>query len=170
MTPLQRNAYEVAELLARNGVQLVLAESCTAGLVAAALGGIPGISRHLAGSAVVYQERTKAAWLGVPESLFESPGVVSSEVAAAMAAGALQRTGHADLAAAVTGHLGPGAPADLDGTVFIAVQCRGGEVTVTRHQLNPSVATDKVEARQDRQSEAATLVLSRIQSALITEH
>ncbi|HEX6987400.1 MAG TPA: CinA family protein, partial [Planctomycetaceae bacterium] len=98
-TALFDQAERVADRLRLSGHQLVLAESCTAGLVAAALGGVPGISRHLCGSAVVYQERTKAAWLDVPESLLAERGAVSAEVAAAMAAGALDRTPHADVAA-----------------------------------------------------------------------
>lgn len=162
MTDLQACAREVAAALVRTGRQLVLAESCTAGLVAASLGGVPGISRHLCGSAVVYQERTKAAWLDVPEDLFASPGVVSAEVAAAMTAGALRRTPFADLAAAITGHLGPGAPTELDGVVFISVHSRDGDSQVTRHNLAREDEDDPAAGRLLRQAAAAELFLRRL--------
>lgn len=165
MTRLHELAQRAAESLARNGRQLVLAESCTAGLVAATLGGVPGVSRHLCGSAVVYQEATKSAWLDVPESLLASAGAVSAEVAAALASGALARTPHADLAAAVTGHLGPHAPAYLDGVVYVAMEFRGTEAFVTRHQLATPSEADAVASRRARQAEAAALVLERILAA-----
>lgn len=113
-------ARELALILERRNLRLVLAESCTAGLAAAQLARVPGISRYLCGSAVVYQEATKTAWLGVPAEYFQpgGPGVVSGETAAAMADGVLERTPPADLAVAITGHLGPGAPVDLDGLTF----------------------------------------------------
>jgi PncC family amidohydrolase len=166
MSRLLETARLVAETLAESGRQLVLAESCTAGLVVASLGVVPGISRHLCGSAVVYQESTKAAWLGVPEALFASPGVVSADVAAAMTAGALARTPHANLAAAVTGHLGPGAPSDLDGVIYVAVQFRGEGPTVMCHRLTTGVEPDAVRARRERQREAAELVLDQLLAAL----
>lgn len=101
-------ARELALILERRNLRLVLAESCTAGLAAAQLARVPGISRYLCGSAVVYQEATKTAWLGVPAEYFQpgGPGVVSGETAAAMADGVLERTPPADLAVAITGHLG----------------------------------------------------------------
>lgn len=168
MTRLHEVAQQVADALAQSRRQLVVAESCTAGLVAASLGGVPGISRHLCGSAVVYQESTKAAWLDVPESLFASPGVVSVEVAAAMASGALHRTPHADLAAAVTGHLGPGAPPELDGVIYVAVVFRRQSPTVTRHRLAEHAEAAPTLARRERQSEAASLVLEQILAVLRT--
>lgn len=109
----------VAEGLLSTNTSLVLAESCTAGLVASSLGTIPGISRALCGSAVVYQIQTKAEWLGVSVETIERCGVVSSEVACEMATGVLRHTTAADLAVSVTGHLGPAAPPELDGIVWI---------------------------------------------------
>jgi PncC family amidohydrolase len=166
MTTLQACASEVAAALARTGRQLVLAESCTAGLVAASLGGVPGLSRHLCGSAVVYQEPTKTAWLDVPAGLIDSAGVVSAEVAAAMTAGAIRRTPRADIAAAVTGHLGPNAPADLDGVIYVSVELRGDAADVVRHRLDVVAANDPMIARQVRQIEAAVFVLRRLAAAL----
>lgn len=168
-TALPSLANQVAQALERTGRQLVLAESCTAGLVAASLGGVPGISRHLCGSAVVYQEPTKTAWLGIPPEMLAEHGDVSREVAAAMTAGALAKTPHADLAAAVTGHLGPNAPADLDGVMFVAVQLRGRPPRVTRTQLAVPTTEDEAVARSERQRAAAEAVLARIAESLASE-
>ncbi len=113
----------VEQLRARND-RLVLAESCTGGLVAALLTRIPGVSEVLCGSAVVYQVETKARWLRVSRDLLLKPGPVSREVASAMAAGALASTPQATVAGAITGHLGPGAPPAQDGLAFLAFASR----------------------------------------------
>ena len=159
MPDLRAAARDLLARLRAGGETLVLAESCTGGLAAAALVAEPGASAVLAGSFVTYQEASKAAWLAVPADLFERPGVVSGEVAAAMAAGALERTPHASVAAAVTGHLGPDAPADLDGAVWIAVTWQGGE-TVTRR------AVLAIAPRGDRQADAAARLLRAVADAL----
>jgi PncC family amidohydrolase len=118
---------EVSELSERvflklrtNHCRLVLAESCTAGLIAAELGHLPGVSEVLAGSFVVYQIESKIRWLQINSSMIDRYGVVSREVAEAMATGALRMSPHANLSLSVTGHVGPGAPAELDGTVCVA--------------------------------------------------
>jgi PncC family amidohydrolase len=118
-------AGRVVEQLRARSLRLVLAESCTAGLGAALLGRIPGVSEFLCGSAVVYQVETKARWLRVSRRLLRDPGPVSRQVATAMATGALKATPQADVSAAITGHLGPGAPPAQDGLVFVAFAARG---------------------------------------------
>ncbi len=90
------------------GLRVVTAESCTGGLVAAALTHHPGSSEAVLGGYVTYSNGMKQALLGVDATLFDSVGAVSAEVAAAMAEGALLRSG-ADLAVSVTGIAGPGA-------------------------------------------------------------
>jgi PncC family amidohydrolase len=117
---LTASARRVVDRLKALNLRIVLAESCTGGLVSALLTRIPGVSELHCGSAVVYQVATKAAWLDVPKSLLRDPGPVSREVASKMASGALKITPHADIAAAVTGHLGPGAPPAQDGLVYVA--------------------------------------------------
>jgi nicotinamide-nucleotide amidase len=117
-------AGRVVEQLRARSDRLVLAESCTGGLGAALLARIPGVSEVLSGSAVVYQVETKARWLGVSRALLDTPGPVSPEVASAMAAGALTITPHATVSAAITGHLGPGAPLSQDGLAFVAFASR----------------------------------------------
>ncbi|MCA9140480.1 MAG: CinA family protein, partial [Planctomycetales bacterium] len=64
---LETHAQQLVELLSEKRVKLVLAESCTGGLVSAALTAIPGVSSWLAGSMVVYQEQSKVCWLGVDQ-------------------------------------------------------------------------------------------------------
>jgi nicotinamide-nucleotide amidase len=128
----------VDELRARR-VKLVLAESCTGGLTAALLARIPGVSEFLCGSAVVYQVETKARWLRVSRRLLRNPGPVSRDVASAMATGALAATPHADVSAAITGHLGPGAPPSQDGIIFLAVASR------TERKQQPRLALKKSE-------------------------
>ena len=118
--PVYAAAQKLAETLQQRRRRIVFAESCTAGLVSATLARIPGISEWHCGSAVVYRLDTKHRWLGVSEAELLNPGPVSRCVAEAMARGVLERTPEADVSVAVTGHLGPQAPPDQDGLVFIA--------------------------------------------------
>jgi len=96
---------QVASLL--EGHTIALAESCTAGLMAARLAERPGSSAYLLGGAVTYADEAKVAQLGVDPGLIERFGAVSPEVASAMADGALERFG-ADVVLAITGIAGPG--------------------------------------------------------------
>ena len=166
---LHETAARVAELLEQRGTKIVFAESCTGGLVAATLARIPGISRFLCGSAVVYQNATKHGWLSISEDLLADPGPVSRECATAMALNVLQATPHADVALSVTGHLGPDAPAEQDGLIYIGFARRlgGGETTavVAEHRL-PAQASSGAEIRIERQRAAAILVLEAACNAL----
>lgn len=121
---LSAAAQRLAVALERSGQQIVFAESCTAGLVSATLAQVAGVSRWLCGSWVTYQEDSKQQWLGVSAEMLQQFTAVSEPVAIAMAQGALARTAQADLAVSVTGHLGPQAPPDQDGQVFIAIEIR----------------------------------------------
>ncbi|MBL0947657.1 nicotinamide-nucleotide amidohydrolase family protein [Brevundimonas sp.] len=86
---------------------LATAESCTGGLVAAALTSVAGSSAVLEQGAVTYSNAAKTRMLGVPEALIAAHGAVSKPVAEAMAAGARDRAG-VDVAVSVTGIAGPG--------------------------------------------------------------
>ncbi len=161
---LDQAATRLADCLRERKVRVVFAESCTAGLVAASLAQVPGISDWLCGSAVVYREATKQQWLDVSATDLERFSAVSEPVARAMANGVLARTSEAEMSAAVTGHLGPAAPEGLDGVVYISVAARGENHRVCnlgawRHQL---VAI----ARVKRQEEAATLVMDHVRRCL----
>ena len=127
-------ARRVARLLKSTGRKVVFVESCTGGLVSGALTRIPGISEHHCGGMVVYRNETKAAYLDISPALLADPGPVSRPVAELMARTVLERTPEADLSVAVTGHLGPNAPAPLDGLVFVAIAIRQ-PATVVVHEL-----------------------------------
>ena len=114
----------LALLLAKCDKNIVFAESCTGGLVAGALSVVPGISAHLCGGVVVYRNETKSAYLGISPRVLKTHGAVSGFVATLMAERVLEKTPEADLALSVTGHLGPQAPPELDGVVFIGIAAR----------------------------------------------
>ncbi len=114
-------ARQLARVLKQQRRMLVLTESCTGGLIASWLTMIPGISEHFCGSAIVYRNATKSAWLDVPPEKLVRPGPVSKIVAEAMARGVLGMTPEADLAASITGHFGPHAPAHQDGLFFVGI-------------------------------------------------
>jgi nicotinamide-nucleotide amidase len=96
---------QVAQLL--DGRSLAVAESCTAGLMAARLTERAGSSAYFAGGVVAYSNEAKVDLLGVDPQLIESHGAVSPEVADAMTDGALERFG-AQAAVSITGVAGPG--------------------------------------------------------------
>jgi nicotinamide-nucleotide amidase len=96
----------VLELCRTRGLTLATAESCTGGMVAERLTGVPGSSDVFVGAVVAYADEVKERELGVPGELLERYGAVSAETAAAMAAGARERLG-VDVGIAVTGIAGP---------------------------------------------------------------
>ncbi|TCP25322.1 nicotinamide-nucleotide amidase [Rhodovulum adriaticum] len=89
------------------GVMIATAESCTGGMISAAITDIPGSSRVFDRGFVTYSNGAKQAMLSVQPATLEAHGAVSEAVAAEMAAGALARS-DADIAVAVTGIAGPG--------------------------------------------------------------
>ena len=110
------------------GRRIVLAESCTGGLVAAALTEIPGSSSVLDRSFVTYSNEAKRDLLRVPEDIIETFGAVSVACVYAMAQGAL-RASEADVAVAISGVAGPdgGTAIKPVGTVVFARAIRGVE-------------------------------------------
>lgn len=110
------------------GRKVALAESCTGGLVAAALTEVPGSSAVLDRGYVTYSNEAKMEALGVPLEIIETFGAVSIACAWAMAKGALEKS-HADVAVAISGVAGPGGGSDLKpvGTVVFSRVHRGQE-------------------------------------------
>lgn len=156
-------AQEIARLLGARSEKVVLAESCTAGLVAATLGKIPGISRYLCGSAVTYQPSAKRNWLGVRKATIAKHTTESQHVANEMAFGVLRRTRNADWAVTVVGHFGPDAPAEKDGQIFICVarRTKKGNLKVcdaTEYKCN----SDGREKRQSETTEAVLMAFARV--------
>jgi nicotinamide-nucleotide amidase len=115
------------------GWTLATAESCTGGLVAAALTDVPGSSDVFDRGFVTYSNAAKTEALGVPAALIAEHGAVSEAVARAMAEGAARASG-ARLAVAVTGVAGPGGgtPAKPEGLVWFATAAPDGVVAERR--------------------------------------
>ena len=100
---LTKEAQALARVLRKTRAQLVLAESCTGGMVAAALTRVPGISKHLCGSSVVYQSETKQQWLKIRRDLVKREGTESLAMSQALASAVLKATSQATVSAAITG-------------------------------------------------------------------
>ena len=121
----------VLDLCRARALTLATAESCTGGMVATRLTGVPGASDVFRGSVVAYADDVKESGLDVSDDLIAEHGAVSAEVAAAMATGARERLG-ADVAVAVTGVAGPGGgtPEKPVGLVFAHAVGPDGEKSV----------------------------------------
>jgi PncC family amidohydrolase len=157
-------AQRLAALIDERQTRIVFAESCTAGLVAATVAQVAGVSQWLCGSAVVYREATKSAWLGISLADIHEHDVVSEFVAHQMALGVLRMTPEAMYSASITGHLGPGAPPELDGVVCIAAAKRvGSDVKVIQVVRESLSASDRIV----RQQQAAVRVLERLTGAIV---
>ena len=125
---LIESARKVVEANRSAGLRLAVAESCTGGLVAAALTEIPGSSDVLEAGFVTYANESKTGLLGVSDDVVETFGAVSIAVAWSMARGALEHSG-ADVSVAVTGIAGPGGGSERKpvGTVVFARARKDGD-------------------------------------------
>ncbi len=130
-------AGHVLQALRARGWTLATAESCTGGLIAAALTHVAGSSEVVDCGFVTYSNEAKTRLLGVDPVLIAQHGAVSGEVAAAMADGALAHSGAA-IAISVTGIAGPGGgSADKPvGLVWFGCAIRGAPVR-TAHAVFP---------------------------------
>jgi nicotinamide-nucleotide amidase len=119
-------AEQVLRLATNFDLTIVVAESCTAGLLCQVLSDAPGAAEHFHGGFVTYTKEHKARALGVPSRLLQEKGAVCREVACAMAEGALLHS-TADLAVAITGVAGPEPDEDGNpvGLTCFAVARRG---------------------------------------------
>jgi len=131
---VSRGARALHTVCLEHGLTVATAESCTGGLIAAALTEIAGASDVFLGGYVAYANAAKTRDLSVPESLLEAHGAVSAEVALAMAEGAVEATG-ADIGISVTGIAGPGGatPTKPVGLVHIAAARRAHATLEERH-------------------------------------
>ena len=111
----------VGQLLIDQKLSITTAESCTGGLVAAALTAISGSSAYFGSGIISYSNESKRRLLGVPAAQLATHGAVSEAVVLAMADGARQRN-HAQVSVAVSGIAGPdgGSANKPVGTVWIA--------------------------------------------------
>jgi nicotinamide-nucleotide amidase len=129
------------------GLKLATAESCTGGLVVAALTDIAGSSDVVEAGFVVYSNDAKQAMVGVPAPTLDAFGGVSRQTAEAMARGALERA-KVDLAVAITGIAGPGGgtPTKPVGLVHFAAVARDGRL-IRREQRYGAVGRAEVRLR-----------------------
>ena len=155
------DATALVALLKQKGLTVSTAESCTGGLIASTIVDVPGASAVFPGGAVTYASSVKTALLGVPEELIRERGVVSSDVAAAMAEGARKRFG-TDLAVSVTGVAGPdgGTPETPVGCIYIGVAVKDETVT-----FREDIPGDREEVRRG----AAERAIRRCLTALTNE-
>ncbi|MDF1836601.1 MAG: CinA family nicotinamide mononucleotide deamidase-related protein [Planctomycetota bacterium] len=125
--------------LIERGISVTVAESCTLGLVAAALGGVSGISKVLSETYCTYSNGAKTRRLGVDTAMLEQHGAVSEPVAQAMALGAA-REASARLSVAITGLAGPdgGTEAKPVGLVCFACALDGQVVAVESKRFAPA--------------------------------
>ncbi len=134
-------AEALLEACRSRGIMLATAESCTGGLIAAALTAIAGSSDVVDRGFVTYSNEAKHQMIGVPMPLIETHGAVSEQVAAAMADGALARS-RAAIAIAVTGVAGPsgGSAHKPVGLVWFGL-ARTGTSAITERQIFPGDRT-----------------------------
>lgn len=149
-------AQTLANVLFAKKISITTAESCTGGLLSAALTEVPGMSRVFYGGFVTYANEAKVRFLHVDEELIKTHGAVSERVAKAMAEGALHVAG-AELAIAVTGIAGPsgGTPGKPVGTVFIGlathdrVEAYRNEFAGTRDEVREKTVTRAVSLAEE---------------------
>jgi nicotinamide-nucleotide amidase len=134
--PILAAAGALLDVLKARGLMLATAESCTGGLIAAALTAVPGSSAAFERGFVTYSNDAKMELIGVPATLIAAHGAVSAEVARAMAEGALGAS-RADLAVSVTGVAGPdgGSAEKPVGLVHIGAARRGAATLHEEHRF-----------------------------------
>lgn len=134
------DAAQVLALLREKNLQLATAESCTAGLLSAAVTAVPGASAVFTCGVAAYSNDIKRTVLGVPAATLDTVGAVSAETAVAMADG-VRRLADAAIGVSVTGVAGPdteeGKPV---GTVFLAL-ANASRVWVREMQPSPDCTT-----------------------------
>ena len=130
-------AIELVKVARKKGLRIAVAESCTGGLLSAAITDIAGASDVFDCGFITYANAAKTELIGVPNALIESRGAVSREVAIAMADGALKH-GKVDVSAAITGLAGPGGGSAEKpvGLVYIATAQSDRPTAVTKHRFN----------------------------------
>ena len=154
-------AKRLLALCRARGLKIATAESCTGGLVAAALTDIAGSSDVVDRGFVTYSNDAKREMLGVTPLTLEKSGAVSRETAVEMAQGALAHS-DADLAVAITGIAGPGGatPGKPVGLVHFAAAARGGRL-VHRGKKYGDIGRRKVRQQSVDEALAMLEVLAR---------
>ncbi|HEX6441315.1 MAG TPA: CinA family protein [Stellaceae bacterium] len=150
-------AENLLALCRARGWRVATAESCTGGLVAAALTAVADASDVFKRGFVAYSNEAKIDLLGVPQDMIAQHGAVSAETAAAMARGAVSRAG-VDLSVSTTGIAGPGGgtPQKPVGLIYLGIAARDGGGRVER-RVFPG---DRGEVRHAAMVEALEMLLA----------
>ncbi len=136
-------AHTVVNKLIKNNIHLATAESCTAGMLSAAITSVPNSSSVFEIGISSYSNRIKSAALGVSQKTMTSFGAVSMQTAAEMAKGIYRLSG-SELGLSITGVAGPGkSEAKPKGTVYIALT-DGKRVWVIKNQFDPKLSRDEI--------------------------
>ncbi len=163
MTP-QDNAddlvIELADTFNDLGYQLAVAESCTGGMLAAAITDLAGVSSFFVGGVVSYSNEVKQGLLGVPPEVLADHGAVSEQTAQAMAEGVRNRL-EVDVGVGITGIAGPDGATDRKpvGLVYVAVAT--ADQTLCREDVWPG---DRAAVRRASVGAALQLILSAVGS------
>ncbi len=152
---------KIVELLIKHHLTITTAESCTGGLIAAALVNVPGVSGQLEEGYITYSNGAKEKLLGVSHETLEKYGAVSSQTAEEMAKGA-KKAANADISIISTGIAGPdgGTKEKPVGLVYLAC-CLGDDTEVERHIFSG----DRQEVRQSSVLAALALVEKMIRNS-----
>ena len=155
---LHNVAARAVALLKGKGLTVATAESCTGGLIAAAITDVAGASRVFGTGVVSYSCDCKRKLLGVSADTLASEGAVSATTAAGMAEG-VRRVGDAAIGVSVTGEAGPvAAEAHPVGTVFIGLSDATGTVTEEHH-----FAGDRAAVRRQAAVAVLSLLIRRLE-------
>lgn len=152
---------KIIQAATKKGITITTAESCTGGMLAAALTSISGGSAVFETGFVTYANSAKTKLLGVPAELIKKHGAVSKEVAKAMAEGAREKA-NATIAISITGIAGPtgGSAAKPVGTVFIGVATPQNTIVEKYH-----FSGNRTQIRKQAMNHALALLYRSIISA-----
>ena len=155
-------AERVSDELRKRKWKITSAESCTGGMICAAITDLPGSSDIFDRGFITYSNQAKIVMLRVYRSILEAYGAVSEQTVSDMAEGALRQT-PADVAVAVTGIAGPGggSPEKPVGLVYIGISVRGHRSKAFRHIFSG----DRKSIRQQSTDAAFTHILELIGSS-----
>lgn len=141
--------FYLGELLLEQGLGLVVAESCTGGLVGHLITNVPGSSQYFLGGVMAYANETKIKLLGVRQDTLDEHGAVSRETVLEMATG-VRRLLAADIGAAISGIAGPGGgtPEKPVGLTWIGLSAPGVEAAWSYVWRGDRLAVKEQSARQ----------------------
>lgn len=153
-------ATQVLDACKARGFMVATAKSCTGGMIAACLTEVAGSSAVVDRGFVTYHNDAKRDVLGVDQSLLDTVGAVSEEVARAMAEGALARS-QAQLAVSCTGIAGPGGATETKpvGLVHMAL-AQNGAATHHRRRAYGDIGRDRV--REETVRDALRMILDAV--------